>query len=73
MCTLIRTHFYHPLFQVEKLAQGFLTLGLQPGDRIGVLGPNSLSWVLTQLAAAYAGIILVSNHFVLICFINLLG
>uniref|UniRef100_A0A8C4PYJ5 Medium-chain acyl-CoA ligase ACSF2, mitochondrial n=1 Tax=Eptatretus burgeri TaxID=7764 RepID=A0A8C4PYJ5_EPTBU len=55
-----RCTFQQVLEKVEKLAQGFLTLGLQPGDRIGVLGPNSLSWVLTQLAAAYAGIILVT-------------
>uniref|UniRef100_UPI00358F2611 medium-chain acyl-CoA ligase ACSF2, mitochondrial-like isoform X2 n=1 Tax=Myxine glutinosa TaxID=7769 RepID=UPI00358F2611 len=52
---------FHQVFEeVKKLAQGFLALGLQPGDRIGVLGPNSLSWVLTQLAAAHAGIILVA-------------
>ena len=61
------------LGQVEKLAQGFLALGLKPGDRIGVMGPNSLCWVLTQLAAAYAGIILVSRHFVLITFSKILG
>uniref|UniRef100_UPI00358E2747 medium-chain acyl-CoA ligase ACSF2, mitochondrial n=1 Tax=Myxine glutinosa TaxID=7769 RepID=UPI00358E2747 len=55
-----RCTFQQVFEEVEKLAQGFLALGLQPGDRIGVLGPNSLSWVLTQLAAAHAGIILVT-------------
>ena len=42
-----------------ELARGFLDLGLEPGDRVGIWSPNSAEWVLTQLATARAGLILV--------------
>ena len=45
---------------VDKLAAGLLTLGLQPGDRIGIWSPNNSEWVLTQFATAKAGLILVN-------------
>ncbi|XP_068605828.1 medium-chain acyl-CoA ligase ACSF2, mitochondrial-like [Brachionichthys hirsutus] len=50
------------LFQqdVDKVAAGLLALGLKPGDRLGVWGPNTYGWVLFQYATAKAGIILVS-------------
>jgi fatty-acyl-CoA synthase len=46
--------------EVNKLAAGLLTLGLQPGDRIGIWSPNNSEWVLTQFATAKAGLILVN-------------
>src|SRR5271154_1674146 len=46
--------------QVDRLAAGLLTLGLQPGDRIGIWSPNNSEWVLTQFATAKAGLILVN-------------
>jgi len=46
--------------RVDSLACGLLRLGLQPGDRIGIWSPNNLEWVLTQLAAAKTGLILVN-------------
>src|SRR5580704_4267265 len=46
--------------QVDKLAAGLLTLGLHPGDRIGIWSPNNSEWVLTQFATAKAGLILVN-------------
>ena len=46
--------------QVDRLAAGFLTLGLNPGDRIGIWSPNNSEWVLTQFATAKAGLILVN-------------
>ena len=46
--------------EVESLAAGLLELGLQPGDRIGIWGPNTHEWYLTQFAAAKAGLILVN-------------
>jgi fatty-acyl-CoA synthase len=46
--------------EVDKLAAGLLTLGLQPGDRIGIWSPNNSEWVLTQFATAKAGLILVN-------------
>src|ERR1700740_3249443 len=45
---------------VDKLAAGLLTLGLVPGDRIGIWSPNNSEWVLTQFATAKAGLILVN-------------
>ncbi|XP_042231461.1 medium-chain acyl-CoA ligase ACSF2, mitochondrial-like isoform X2 [Homarus americanus] len=44
----------------EQLAAGLLALGLQRGDRLGIWGPNSYEWYLTQFAAAKAGLILVN-------------
>ena len=46
--------------RAEALAAGFLALGLQPGDRIGIWSPNRAEWTLTQFAAAKAGLILVT-------------
>jgi len=46
--------------EVDKLAAGLLTLGLAPGDRIGIWSPNNSEWVLTQFATAKAGLILVN-------------
>ena len=46
--------------KVTALARGFIKLGLQPGDRIGIYSPNNIEWVLTQLAASRADLILVN-------------
>src|SRR5690348_9465209 len=46
--------------RVDSLAAGLLTLGLEPGDRIGIWSPNSAEWVLAQFASARAGLILVT-------------
>jgi len=44
----------------ERFATGLLALGLRPGDRIGIWGPNTYEWYLTQMAAAKLGAILVN-------------
>lgn len=44
------------------MAAGFLAAGLEPGDRLGIWGPNSYEWYLTQFAAAKAGLILVRKR-----------
>lgn len=46
--------------EARRLASAMLALGLQPGDRIGIWSHNNAEWLLTQLATAYAGIILVN-------------
>ena len=46
--------------QVDAFAAGLLTLGLQPGERIGIWSPNNVEWVITQFATAKAGLILVT-------------
>ncbi|HJS96224.1 MAG TPA: AMP-binding protein [Solirubrobacteraceae bacterium] len=45
---------------VDRLAGGMLAAGLQPGDRVGVWGPNRTEWTLVQYATAKAGLILVN-------------
>ena len=45
--------------QVDRLATGLIALGIEPGDRVGVWGPNSYEWVLTQFATAKIGAIMV--------------
>src|SRR5689334_8053419 len=42
------------------MAAGLLALGLEVGDRVGIWSPNCAEWVLTQFAAAKAGLILVT-------------
>ncbi|MGH8682827.1 MAG: AMP-binding protein [Burkholderiales bacterium] len=46
--------------RVDAFAAGLLALGLAPGDRIGIWSPNNSEWVITQFAAAKAGLILVN-------------
>jgi len=46
--------------EVDALAAGLLALGLEPGERIGIWSHNNSEWVLTQLATAKAGLILVN-------------
>jgi len=44
---------------VDQLAAGLISLRVEPGDRVGIWGPNSAEWVLTQLATAKIGAIMV--------------
>ncbi|HEY4126071.1 MAG TPA: AMP-binding protein, partial [Rhizomicrobium sp.] len=46
--------------RADGLATGFLELGFNPGDRVGIWAPNCAEWTLTQFACAKAGIILVT-------------
>ena len=45
---------------VDLLAAGLISLGLSPGDRIGIWAPNCAEWTVTQFASAKAGLILVN-------------
>src|SRR5215813_733103 len=45
---------------VDEFAAGLIALGLAPGDRLGIWSPNNSEWVVTQFAAAKAGLILVN-------------
>jgi len=45
---------------VDRLAAGFLVLGLAKGERIGIWSPNRYEWLLTQFATARIGLILVN-------------
>jgi fatty-acyl-CoA synthase len=46
--------------RTDQLARGFASLGLALGDRVGICSPNCVEWVLTQLATARLGLVLVS-------------
>ncbi|MFI1015240.1 AMP-binding protein [Streptomyces sp. NPDC020965] len=45
---------------VDRLARGFLGVGVAKGDRVGVWAVNRAEWVLTQYATARIGAILVN-------------
>lgn len=46
--------------EVERVAGALLALGLAPGDRFGVWATNNAEWVMLQIAAARAGLVLVN-------------
>ena len=46
--------------EVDVLACGLLSLGVEPGDRVGIWSPNRAEWLLTQFATARMGAILVN-------------
>jgi fatty-acyl-CoA synthase len=46
--------------EVERYARGLLALGVGRGDRVGMWGPNSAEWLVTQYASAKIGAILVN-------------
>jgi fatty-acyl-CoA synthase len=46
--------------EARALGAGLLALGLEPGDRVGMLAPNLAEWVAVQFGSAYAGLILVN-------------
>ncbi|OQV14640.1 Acyl-CoA synthetase family member 2, mitochondrial [Hypsibius exemplaris] len=55
----IRRTFAQFKVDVDKFASGLCQLGLNRGDRVGIWGPNSYEWLVTQYATAKAGFILV--------------
>jgi fatty-acyl-CoA synthase len=46
--------------EVDVLASGLLSLGVEPGDRVGIWSPNRAEWLLTQFATARMGAVLVN-------------
>ena len=44
----------------DAFAAGLLALGLRPGDRVGIWGPNCAEWTIAQFATARAGMIQVN-------------
>lgn len=49
--------------RANRLAQGFLALGLAKGDRVAVLAWNCLEWVEIYVAAAKCGVVIVPVNF----------
>ena len=56
----VRIGYRELLERADRLARGFLALGLTPGERVGIWSPNNLEWILTQFATARAGLVLVN-------------
>jgi len=46
--------------RARNFAAGLIALGLQPGDRVGMLAPNRAEWIVVQFGTAYAGLVLVN-------------
>ena len=46
--------------RADDIAAGLLAMGLVRGDRVGIWAPNCSEWLLTQLATARAGLVLVN-------------
>src|SRR6185369_11979611 len=44
----------------NQLARGLMRCGLLKGDRIGIWSTNNIEWILTQIATAKIGAILVN-------------
>ncbi len=45
--------------EVDTVARGLMAAGFEKGDRLGIWSPNNVEWVLTQLATARIGVIMV--------------
>ena len=46
--------------RVDTFARGLIALGFRPGDRLGIWATNQGEWIVTQLATARIGVILVN-------------
>jgi len=46
--------------QVDRAARGLIALGVAKGDRVAMWAPNRYEWVVTQLATARVGAVLVT-------------
>ncbi|GGI76619.1 AMP-binding protein [Shewanella gelidii] len=55
----IRWNYSQYLQKIDELASGLLSLGIKPGDRVGIWSPNNIEWCLTQFATARIGAIMV--------------
>ncbi|XP_014234211.1 acyl-CoA synthetase family member 2, mitochondrial [Trichogramma pretiosum] len=53
----LRLTYSQLLRRADRLAAGLREIGLRPGDRIGIWGPNSHHWLLAYVASARAGLI----------------
>ncbi|MXW87276.1 MAG: AMP-binding protein [Boseongicola sp. SB0667_bin_21] len=56
----VRMSYYDLDRAVDEVASGLLALGLGKGDRLGIWSPNRVEWILTQLATARVGVVLVN-------------
>ncbi len=56
-----KRHSWHELRELaDCVARGLRSLGITPGDRVGLWSTNCVEWVMVQLGCARAGAILVN-------------
>jgi len=48
--------------QADRAAAGLITLGIQPGDRVGILSENRIEWPISDLAVLSTGAADVTLH-----------
>ena len=46
--------------EVERVARGFMSIGIEKGQHVGIWATNYTEWVLTQFATAKIGAVLVN-------------
>ena len=51
------TSFAELFSRVQATARGYASLGLDPGARVVLWGPNSVEWMVAALATSYAGVV----------------
>jgi len=56
----IRHNYTNLNYRVTQVAAGLVSLGLNPGDRVGIWATNCVEWLIAQYATARAGLILVN-------------
>src|ERR1700745_1032528 len=56
----VRWTYAELLERSDAFGAGLLSLGLKPGDRVGIWAPNCAEWTIAQFATARAGFILVT-------------
>jgi fatty-acyl-CoA synthase len=56
----VRYTFSELMSAVEEASAGLTGLGLVPGDRFGIWATNCAEWVILELAAAHAGLVLIN-------------
>ena len=47
------------LWEINRAAKGMIKMGLQKGDRVALWGPNITEWIISQIALARIGAIMV--------------
>jgi fatty-acyl-CoA synthase len=60
LCQGVRYSYKELLAMVNQAAKGFLKLGLKQGDHLALWSPNRREWIMTQLALAKIGVVLIS-------------
>ena len=60
-CHQAKRHNWHELRELaDRVARGLWSLGIGPGDRVGLWSTNCVEWVMVHLGCARAGAVLVN-------------